>query len=92
MQEFGWDEDKRIANAKNHAIDFEDITAIFDHDIITVEDDRFDYGEQRFMTLGLLKGAVIAVVHTERGDITRIILARKATKYERITYFEQFSP
>lgn len=91
MQEFDWDEDKRLANIRNHAIDFEDATTIFDADFITVEDDRFDYGEQRFITLGLLKGRVIAVVHTERGTITRIISARKATKYEQITYFEQVS-
>jgi uncharacterized DUF497 family protein len=91
MQEFDWDEDKRLINAQNHAIDFEDATAIFDGDTVTVEDDRFDYGEQRFITLGLLEGRVIAVVHTERGAITRIISARKATKYEQITYFEQIS-
>ncbi len=89
MQEFDWDENKRLLNARNHAIDFNDITAVFDGDIVTVEDNRFDYGEQRFITLGLLKGRVVAVVHTERGAITRIISARKATKYEQITYFEQ---
>jgi len=33
----------------------------------------------------------IAVVHTERKDHTRIISARKATKYEQLTYFEQLS-
>ncbi len=89
MQEFDWDENKRLLNARNHAIDFKEVTAIFGGDIVTVEDNRFDYGEQRFITLGLLKSRVIAVVHTERGMITRIISARKATKYERITYFEQ---
>ncbi len=89
MQEFDWDEDKRLANVRNHAIDFEDAMTIFDRDIVTVEDNRFDYGEQRFITFGLLKGRVIAVVHTERGAITRIISARKATKYEQITYFKQ---
>ncbi|WP_353852176.1 MULTISPECIES: BrnT family toxin, partial [unclassified Microcystis] len=47
-----------------------------------VEDDRYGYGEQRFVTFGLLQGRVIAVVHTEREDCTRIISARKATKYE----------
>jgi uncharacterized DUF497 family protein len=57
----------------------------------TVEDDRYDYGEQRFVTFGLLQGRVIAVVHIEREDCTRIISARKATKYEQRTYFEQLS-
>jgi uncharacterized protein len=89
MQEFDWDEDKRLANVQNHAIDFADATAVFDGDTVTVEDNRFDYGEQRFITLGLLKGRVTAVVYTERSSITRIISARKATKYEQITYFKQ---
>ncbi|WP_396336458.1 BrnT family toxin [Fischerella sp. JS2] len=55
-----------------------------------IEDDHYSYGEQRFVTFGLLQGRVIAVVHTEE-DCTRIISARKATKYEQRTYFEQLS-
>ena len=75
----------------NTVIDFADVPAIFDGDILTVEDERHDSGEQRFVTFGLLKGRVIAVVHTEREDHTRITSARKATKYEQRTYFEQLS-
>lgn len=52
---------------------------------------RYDYGEQRLVTFGLLQGRVIAVVHTEREDCIRIISARKATKYEQKAYFEQLS-
>jgi uncharacterized DUF497 family protein len=91
MQKFDWDEYKRLTNIKKHAIDFADVTAVFNGNIVTVEDNRFDYGEQRFITLGLLKGRVIAIVHTERGATTRIISARKATSYEQITYFEQIA-
>ena len=76
---------------RKHGIDFIDVTAVFDGDTVTVEDNRFDYGEQRFITLGLLKGRVVAVMHSERGDRTRIISARKATNYEGITYFEQIT-
>ena len=57
---------------------------------MTVEDDRFDYGEDRFVTFGLLQGHVIAVVHTESENYIRLISARKATKYEQKNYFEQF--
>ena len=64
---------------------------MFDGDIVTVEDNRYDYREQRFVTFGLLQGRVIAVVHTEREDCTRLISARKATKYEQRIYFEQLS-
>lgn len=85
---FEWDEAKRLANIQKHAVDFQDAIAIFDGGIVTVEDDRFDYGEKRFISLGLLRGRVIAVVHTEREEKTRIVSARKATKYERITYFQ----
>jgi uncharacterized protein len=86
--EFEWDEDKRLANIKNHGIDFVDVSEVFDGDIFTVEDDRYSYGEQRFVTFGLLKGSVVAVVNTDRGKYIRIISVRKATKNEYRTYFQ----
>ncbi|MFN5514256.1 MAG: BrnT family toxin [Cyanobacteriota bacterium] len=89
--EYSWDEQKRLVNLRKHGIDFIDIPSVFDGDIVTVEDDRYDYGEQRFVTFGLLQGRVIAVVHTERSNSTRIISARKATRYEQKTYFNQLS-
>jgi len=89
--EYQWDETKRLTNLRKHGIDFTDVPALFDGDILMVEDERLDYGEQRFVAFGLLKGRAIAVVHTEREDHTRIISARKATKYEQRTYFEQLS-
>jgi len=58
---------------------------------LTIEDTRFNYGETRFITLGVLKGHVIVVVHTERGSKIRIISARKATSYEAKNYFKQIS-
>lgn len=89
--EYEWDEAKRLVNIRKHGIDFIDLPALFDSDLVTLEDTRNDYGEQRFVTFGLLQGRVIAVVHTEREDCIRIISARKATKYEQQTYFEQLS-
>ena len=88
---FEWDEAKRLANIRKHGIDFLDVPEVFDGDTVTVEDNRYDYGEQRFVTLGLLQGILVAVVHTERGDSTRIISTRKATKYEQRIYFEKLS-
>ena len=87
--EFEWDESKRLSNLDKHGIDFEDVLAVFAGSIVTVEDARFDYGEDRFVTLGLLQGHVVAIVHTEGEDYIRIISARRATKYEQKTYFEQ---
>lgn len=64
---------------------------MFDGDIVTIEDDRYSYGEQRFVTFGLLQGRVVAVVHTDRGKFVRIISIRKATKNEYRTYFQTIS-
>jgi uncharacterized DUF497 family protein len=87
--QFEWDESKRISNIRKHGIDFFDVSTVFEGSILTIEDDRFDYGEERFVTFGLLQGRVVAIVHTESEDYIRIISARKATKYEQKTYFEQ---
>jgi hypothetical protein len=88
---FEWDEAKRLANVAKHGFDFVDAVAVFEGDIITIEDDRFEYEEQRFVTLGLLNGRVVVIVHTEREDVTRIISVRKATKNEARSYFEQIA-
>ena len=88
---FEWDEKKRLSNIKKHGIDFVDIPAMFDGDIVTVIDDRFDYGETRYQTLGLLKNRGIMVVHTESETIIRIISARKANKHEEEVYFTEVS-
>lgn len=87
--QFEWDESKRISNIRKHGIDFVDVPTVFEGSIVTIEDDRFDYGEERFVTFGLLQGRVVAVVHTESENCIRIISTRKATKYEQKTYFEQ---
>jgi len=85
---FEWDEQKRTVNARKHSIDFRDAVEIFAGGTVMMEDDRFDYGERRFVSFGLLQGRVIAVVHTELEGVARIISARKATKYEQRIYFE----
>ncbi len=87
--QFEWDENKRLINIRRHTIDFNDAVVIFDGDIVTVEDNRFDYGEPRFISLGVLRGEVIAVVYTERRDAIRIISARRATRYEEIEYYKR---
>lgn len=89
--EFEWDEAKHLANLDKHGIDFIDVPEVFDGDIVTVEDSRYSYGEQRFVTFGVLQGRVVAVVHTDRGESVRIVSARKATKNEQQTYFQEIS-
>ena len=88
---YEWDERKRRANVKKHGIDFIDIPEVFDGDVVILPDERFDYGESRFIVIGILKSQVIVVAYTERGENIRIISARKATKNEQIYYFQEIS-
>ncbi|RIK31420.1 MAG: hypothetical protein DCC56_04340 [Anaerolineae bacterium] len=91
---FEWDENKRRANIRKHGVDFVDAASIFDGDVVVILDDRFEYGEARYIAFGLLRGKsikVIVVAYTERGGNVRIISARKALKHEESFYFEQIA-
>ena len=88
---FVWDEAKRRLNLRKHGIDFADAEKIFGGVTFTAEDTREDYGEQRFLTLGLLEDQVVSVAHTEQGEEIRIISIRKATKHEARFYFSQIT-
>ena len=88
---FDWDEAKRQNNLAKHGIDFADLEPLFDGETLTVLDDRFDYGERRFITLGVLNGVVLVVVHTETKTTLRIISARKATRNEENSYFKEIA-
>jgi len=87
--EFTWSKAKRAANLKTHGLDFVDAPLVFDGLTFTFEDDRFAYGEQRFVTLGLLAGTPVSIVHTETEHEIRIISFRKATQREAQIYFNQ---
>ena len=89
--EFEWDEAKRKSNLYNHGIDFVGIEKVFKGETVTILDDRFDYGEERFVTFGLLEGRVVAIAHTEADKIIRIISVRKATKNEESSYFKEIA-
>ena len=87
--EFTWSELKRVANLKAHGFDFVDAARVFEGTTYTFEDDRFSYGEQRFVTLGLLAGVPVSIVHTETDHEIRVISFRKATKREAKIYFSE---
>lgn len=87
--EFTWSEAKRDANFKAHGLDFVDAPRVFEGVTFTFEDDRFSYGEQRFVTLGLLAGVPVSLVHTETAHEIRVISFRKATSREAKIYFAQ---
>ena len=84
---FEWDEAKRRSNIRRHRFDFIGVEKVFASEIVTVRDDRFDYGEIRFLTFGVLNGRVVTVTHTETDEVTRIISVRKASKNEEEIYF-----
>ena len=85
---FTWDEVKRKRNLKDHGLDFVDARRVFEGSTFTYEDDRFQYDEQRFVTLGLLEGIPVSIVHTEKKDRIHLISFRKATKRETSILFE----
>ncbi len=87
--EFTWSERKRAINLREHGLDFVDAHLVFGGLTFTYEDTRFEYGEQRFVTLGLLAGAPVSIAHTESEDEIRIISFRKATSREAKWYFHE---
>lgn len=87
--EFTWSERKRELNLSQHGLDFADAPAVFEATTFTFEDARFQYDEQRFVTLGLLIGVPVSIVHTENRHEVRIISFRRATRKESQIYFEQ---
>ena len=86
---FTWSERKRAINLREHGLDFLDAPRVFEGLTFTYEDDRFAYGEQRFITLGLLAGVPVSVAHTESDDEIRIISFRKATGREERRLFNE---
>jgi uncharacterized protein len=81
-----YDENKRQTNLKKHGIDLADCVSIFDHPMITKEDNRENYGEQRLQSLGLLNAIVVFMVWTDRQH-PHIISVREASKYEQKYYY-----
>jgi uncharacterized protein len=81
-----WDEAKNRSNFIKHGLDFEDAEKVFAGPCLTFRDDRFEYGEERLITLGLLAGRVVVIAHAPRDDDTRIISMRKANRREQKIY------
>jgi uncharacterized DUF497 family protein len=90
--EFEWDSGKAEANLRKHRVSFEDAARVFlDPQRIETIDDRENYGEDRWKTVGLVEPALLAVVYTVRGkdgNLIRLISARKADAHERKQYRE----
>jgi len=84
--QYEWDENKRIANLARHKIDFADAIDFEWGTALETIDDRFDYGEKRWVALGFIRKKLHVMVYTFRAKNIRIISLRKANKRERMYY------
>ena len=86
--EIEFDPAKARTNLAKHKISFAHAEqALRDPMAITIEDPDSE-GEQRFISLGAdSMGRILVIVHTPRGDHTRLISACKASKGETESYY-----
>ena len=81
--EFDWDEAKSERNRLERGFGFDFAALIFEGQTIEWPDDRVDYGEHRVRAIGGVETEILHVVYTDRGDVRRIVSARKASRRER---------
>lgn len=87
--QFEWDSGKAAQNLEKHGVTFELAALVFlDDRRLTGIDGRFEYGEERFITLGHVEDRLHVVVYTESEEAIRIISARKANRREQKRYDE----
>lgn len=86
---YEWDDAKNRKNIAKHGLSFEDAEQVFEGPCVTFEDDRFAYGEERLVTLGLLAGRLVVIAHSPRDERTRIISMRKGNRREEKIYQER---
>ena len=84
---YSYDPKKRAANLEKHGYDFDDAPEVIESDrTVTFEDRRFAYDEQRFITLGILRGEVVLIASAETDAEIRLISMRKAERNEQEIY------
>jgi uncharacterized protein len=81
-----YDPAKRDETLKKRRLDFKAFEAIITGTQFTFEDDRFDYGETRWITIGYLAGRMVVVVWTRRDEEYHVISMRKANEKEQKKY------
>jgi uncharacterized DUF497 family protein len=89
-ENFEWDDAKAAENEAKHGVSFEAAKLVFkDPFAIELFDDREDYGEDRFILIGMAQGVVVTVAYTQREERARLISARHATRREQDDYARQ---
>jgi len=82
-----WDEAKNRSNLRKHGFDFADAEELFRGALLIRPDTSQDYGEERWIGIGMIRGRVAFVAFAERPqDTIRIISLRKAEREERQQY------
>ena len=81
-----FDPEKRAATLAERGLDFADALRVFEGPVFEFEDDRFDYPEQRFSTIGLLGERMVGVIWCEADDGRRVISMRKANEREQAKF------
>lgn len=90
--QFAWNKSKAPDNYRRHGVTFELAKEVFkDPFAIEFLDDRQDYGEERFVIIGMVATRVLYVAYTERQNLIRVISARRATKHEQETCLQESS-
>ena len=85
-----FDAAKRTATLEARGLDMARADEVLAGATLTVEDDRQDYGEDRFITIGFLDATMVVLVWTPRDGAHRIISMRKANERERTLYGPRF--
>ena len=85
-----FDEAKRADTIRTRGLDMARAADMFSGATLTIDDDRQDYGEARFITIGFLDDAMVVLVWTPRGNALRVISMRKANERERRLYGPRF--
>jgi hypothetical protein len=84
---YSFDAAKRVSNLGKHGLDLAEAPPVIESgQTVTFEDRRFDYGEERFVTLGPLRDTLVVIVTAETEDHIRIISMRKADRHEQSLY------
>ena len=90
---YEWDEAKNRSNIAKHGFDFADAARVLTGRCVTFVDNRVDYGEERFISIGTFKSRVVVIAHTPRGpEVTRIISMRKANRREQKIFQDRLGP
>ena len=85
-----FDPAKRQATLDARSLDMARADEVFAGATLTAEDDRMDYGEDRFITIGFLDGRMVVLVWTPRNGTPRVISMRKANEREQALYASRF--